>query len=112
MTIRELGVLYALNSLLAGEGLGFSPVPAREVTDYIRRGFRHEGQDHIGINDGPLFGLKWKPAPHEVIRILTDLRGANGQRSFSRQPKNRLVFGVGRPLRYGLTKRGVDALCM
>lgn len=119
MTIKELAVLYALNSLACiGDEMGpmeGGHVPASTVTYYIRGGFKVPGQTWEGLT-GPLDGLdkRWRPSRREIVNILTRLRGRTGTWSFRRQEKP-MVSVIERPGKanlYRLARPGVDALCL
>jgi len=123
MTVKELAVLYALNSNACSRGpdepvdlLRDYPthVGAAELTRYIRQGFQHFG-GHPGLT-GPLKELdpKWKPSKRQVVNILTALRGRGRGSFFRRRLKRPLVETVEANNRnyYCLSQAGVEALCV
>jgi hypothetical protein len=120
MTIQELAVLYALNSLaVIGDELGEMEgtyVPASTVTKYIRSGMKTPGQTWPGLI-GPLRGLdpKWKPTKRQVVAILGALRGCSNDVMKRRHAAAPMVSVIERPGKgnlYRLSSSGVSALCL
>lgn len=120
MTVKELAVLYALNSLeIVGDEIGpmeGGHVPASTVTTYIRKGFRAFGSPYEGVT-GPLRGLgpSWRPTKQEVVNILSALRGSSRDTFKRRRAENPMVSVIERPGKanlYRLSRAGVDALCL
>jgi hypothetical protein len=120
MTVKELAVLYALNSLaVIGDEMGpmeGGHVPASTVTAYIRGGFKVPGQTWEGLT-GPLGGLdrKWRPSKREVVNILTRLRGRGGDTFIRSRAENPMVSTIERPGKanlYMLAQPGVSVLCL
>jgi hypothetical protein len=121
MTVKELAVLYALNSLeIVGDEIGPMEdchVPASTITTYIRKGFRAFGSPYEGVT-GPLRGLgpNWRPTKQEVVNILSALRGSVRRDTFKRhRAENPIVSVIERPGKanlYRLSRAGVDALCL
>ncbi len=119
MSVKELAVLYALNSLaVIGDEIGEmvdDHVPASTVTKYIREGFKLPGQTWPGLV-GPLAGLKWRPTKREVVNVLSALYGRGGdsfkRRSRRADPFISVIERSGKGNLYRLNRRGVSALCM